>query len=215
MRSTRCRRSRPSSCTPATSRTFRRPQQFDDARAILSQLKAPLIALPGEHDVIGERRRKRTSNFKHSRFDAGRLGVVGRQRRPLRRRCSTSSTSRRWACWAASSSIGSPRISTAVAAIDAGRRLYARSALRALSGVGLDDRGRQQGAGAAAAIRPRHGAQRAHPSDRHAPGGQYPVCQRRRDGIPAAKTGCRAETRSGDASSQRAAPRHRLPDRRN
>jgi len=27
--------------------------QFDDARAILSQLKAPLIALPGEHDVLG------------------------------------------------------------------------------------------------------------------------------------------------------------------
>jgi len=28
-------------------------QQFDDARAILSQLRAPLIALAGEHDVIG------------------------------------------------------------------------------------------------------------------------------------------------------------------
>jgi 3',5'-cyclic-AMP phosphodiesterase len=27
--------------------------QFDDARAILSQLRAPLIALPGEHDVLG------------------------------------------------------------------------------------------------------------------------------------------------------------------
>lgn len=29
------------------------PKQFDDARMILSGLKAPLIALPGEHDVIG------------------------------------------------------------------------------------------------------------------------------------------------------------------
>ena len=29
------------------------PAQFDDARAILSQLKAPLVALPGEHDVLG------------------------------------------------------------------------------------------------------------------------------------------------------------------
>jgi 3',5'-cyclic-AMP phosphodiesterase len=29
------------------------PQQFDDARAILGQLRAPLIALPGEHDVLG------------------------------------------------------------------------------------------------------------------------------------------------------------------
>ena len=32
------------------------PAQFDDAHAILSQLKAPLFALPGEHDVFGERR---------------------------------------------------------------------------------------------------------------------------------------------------------------
>lgn len=30
-----------------------KPEQFDDARAILSQLKSPLIALPGEHDVLG------------------------------------------------------------------------------------------------------------------------------------------------------------------
>jgi 3',5'-cyclic-AMP phosphodiesterase len=30
-----------------------KPEQFDDARAILSQLRAPLIALPGEHDVLG------------------------------------------------------------------------------------------------------------------------------------------------------------------
>jgi len=29
------------------------PAQFDDARAVLSRLRAPLIALPGEHDVLG------------------------------------------------------------------------------------------------------------------------------------------------------------------
>jgi 3',5'-cyclic AMP phosphodiesterase CpdA len=29
------------------------PEQFDTARSILSTLRAPLIALPGEHDVIG------------------------------------------------------------------------------------------------------------------------------------------------------------------
>jgi 3',5'-cyclic-AMP phosphodiesterase len=28
-------------------------QQFDDAKALLSRLRAPLIALPGEHDVLG------------------------------------------------------------------------------------------------------------------------------------------------------------------
>ncbi|HEV3157173.1 MAG TPA: metallophosphoesterase [Candidatus Baltobacteraceae bacterium] len=30
-----------------------KPAQFDDAKSILSGLKAPLIVLPGEHDVIG------------------------------------------------------------------------------------------------------------------------------------------------------------------
>lgn len=29
------------------------PAQFDDARAVLSALRAPLVALPGEHDAIG------------------------------------------------------------------------------------------------------------------------------------------------------------------
>jgi 3',5'-cyclic AMP phosphodiesterase CpdA len=33
--------------------------EFDDARAILSTLRAPLIALPGEHDVIGAEGPKR------------------------------------------------------------------------------------------------------------------------------------------------------------
>ena len=39
-------------------------QQFDDARAMLSQLRAPLIALPGEHDVIGNDFRPYLTNFK-------------------------------------------------------------------------------------------------------------------------------------------------------
>ena len=34
-------------------------QEFDDARAILASLRAPLIALPGEHDVIGAEGPKR------------------------------------------------------------------------------------------------------------------------------------------------------------
>ncbi|MGB6985852.1 MAG: metallophosphoesterase [Candidatus Aquilonibacter sp.] len=38
-------------------------QQFDDARAILSQLRAPLIALPGEHDVLGNDFKPYKSNF--------------------------------------------------------------------------------------------------------------------------------------------------------
>jgi len=33
--------------------------EFDDARAILSTLRAPLIAIPGEHDVIGAEGPKR------------------------------------------------------------------------------------------------------------------------------------------------------------
>jgi Icc protein len=40
------------------------PQQFDDARAVLSQLRAPLIALPGEHDVLGNDFKKYLSAFK-------------------------------------------------------------------------------------------------------------------------------------------------------
>lgn len=40
------------------------PQQFDDARAILSALRAPVIALPGEHDVIGNDFSTYLSHFK-------------------------------------------------------------------------------------------------------------------------------------------------------
>ncbi len=40
------------------------PQQFDDARAILSELKAPLIALPGEHDVVSNDFKGYLNNFK-------------------------------------------------------------------------------------------------------------------------------------------------------
>lgn len=40
------------------------PQQFDDARAILSSLRVPLIALPGEHDVIGNDFAAYLTNFK-------------------------------------------------------------------------------------------------------------------------------------------------------
>jgi Icc protein len=39
-------------------------QQFDDARAILSQLRAPLIALPGEHDVVGNDFKPYLANFR-------------------------------------------------------------------------------------------------------------------------------------------------------
>jgi 3',5'-cyclic AMP phosphodiesterase CpdA len=39
-------------------------KQFDDARAILGQLRAPLIALPGEHDVLGGDLKTYASNFK-------------------------------------------------------------------------------------------------------------------------------------------------------
>jgi 3',5'-cyclic-AMP phosphodiesterase len=46
-------------------------QQFDDARAILSKLRAPLVALPGEHDVVGNDFGAYLSNFKipHSTSD--------------------------------------------------------------------------------------------------------------------------------------------------
>ncbi len=46
-------------------------QQFDDARAILSQLRAPLIALPGEHDAIGNDFKPYLSNFKIPHSTAG------------------------------------------------------------------------------------------------------------------------------------------------
>ncbi len=47
------------------------PQQFADAKSILSQLKAPLIALPGEHDVIGNDFKTYLSNFKIPQSTAG------------------------------------------------------------------------------------------------------------------------------------------------
>jgi 3',5'-cyclic AMP phosphodiesterase CpdA len=40
------------------------PAQFDDAKAILSKLRAPLVALPGEHDVIGNDLKPYLANFK-------------------------------------------------------------------------------------------------------------------------------------------------------
>ena len=39
-------------------------QQFADAKAILGQLNVPLIALPGEHDVVGNDFKPYLSNFK-------------------------------------------------------------------------------------------------------------------------------------------------------
>ncbi|HEX3670691.1 MAG TPA: metallophosphoesterase [Candidatus Cybelea sp.] len=46
-------------------------QQFDDARSILSQLRAPLIALPGEHDVIANDFKPYLANFKVPHSTAG------------------------------------------------------------------------------------------------------------------------------------------------
>ncbi len=46
-------------------------KQFDDARAILSQLRAPLVALPGEHDVVGNDLNAYLSNFRIPHATAG------------------------------------------------------------------------------------------------------------------------------------------------
>ncbi len=46
-------------------------QQFDDARALLSQLRMPLVALPGEHDVIGNDFKPYLANFKVPHSTAG------------------------------------------------------------------------------------------------------------------------------------------------
>lgn len=48
--------------------------QFDDARAILGELRAPLIALPGEHDVIGDDFKPYLTNFKIPQSTAGGWG---------------------------------------------------------------------------------------------------------------------------------------------
>ncbi|HYL26790.1 MAG TPA: metallophosphoesterase [Candidatus Nitrosotalea sp.] len=45
--------------------------QFDDARSILSGLRAPLIALPGEHDVVGNDFKPYLANFKIPRSTDG------------------------------------------------------------------------------------------------------------------------------------------------
>jgi 3',5'-cyclic AMP phosphodiesterase CpdA len=46
-------------------------QQFDDARAILSQLHVPVIALPGEHDVLGNDFKPYLANFRIPHSTAG------------------------------------------------------------------------------------------------------------------------------------------------
>ena len=50
------------------------PQQFDDAHAILGTLRAPLIALPGEHDVIGNDFKPYLSNFRIPQSTPGGWG---------------------------------------------------------------------------------------------------------------------------------------------
>jgi 3',5'-cyclic AMP phosphodiesterase CpdA len=45
--------------------------QFDDARAILARLRAPLIALPGEHDVVGNDFKPYLTNFRIPHSTAG------------------------------------------------------------------------------------------------------------------------------------------------
>lgn len=47
------------------------PQQFDDARAILAKLRAPLVALPGEHDVVGNDFKAYLANFTIPHSTAG------------------------------------------------------------------------------------------------------------------------------------------------
>ncbi len=41
-----------------------KPEEFDQAKQILSQLKVPLFTLPGEHDTIGDRGKVYTEMFK-------------------------------------------------------------------------------------------------------------------------------------------------------
>lgn len=47
------------------------PAQFDDARAVLSTLRAPLVALPGEHDVIGNDLRPYLNAFRMAHATPG------------------------------------------------------------------------------------------------------------------------------------------------
>jgi 3',5'-cyclic AMP phosphodiesterase CpdA len=48
-----------------------KPAQFDTARQILSRLRAPLIAIPGEHDVIGDGGKAFFANFARPDSEAG------------------------------------------------------------------------------------------------------------------------------------------------
>ena len=47
------------------------PQQFSDAKSVLSKLRAPLIALPGEHDVLGNDFKPYMSNFRMPQAQPG------------------------------------------------------------------------------------------------------------------------------------------------
>ena len=84
------RRSKPnpsrrrSCCTPATSRTSRRPTEFDTLQQVMSELSVPVFYVPGEHDVLEddgksylERFGKGTSGAGWHSFDHGGVHFVG------------------------------------------------------------------------------------------------------------------------------------------
>jgi 3',5'-cyclic AMP phosphodiesterase CpdA len=48
-----------------------KPEEFDQAKQILSQLKAPLFTLPGEHDTIGDRGEAYEAAFPHKEMKEG------------------------------------------------------------------------------------------------------------------------------------------------
>ena len=140
---------------------------------MLWQLKAPLV-----RDSRRARRRSATKASASSRQFAHADATRAAGGRSIKAACtssrsSTSSTSKRWACSGSSSSTGCKRISPRRSP-NADRRLRPRAALRALSPVGLDDRGRREGARDAPALHRGDGAQRPHPSGHRAQRRQHP-----------------------------------------
>ncbi len=176
--------------------------EFDDARAILSGLRAPLLTIPGEHDVIGAEGPKRFA------------AAFGR----------SDARGRGWSSWDQGGAhfvalinvgegetmgmLGDEQLAWLADDLAARRAdtpvvVFGHVPLFAAAPEwGWTTDGRRQGAGAAAALRRGDRAQRPHPPGARAPGRRDPLRHRARDRVPPGRA--RHAGRQAGAAGRRA-----------